>query len=126
MASDIGSKQKGVRGAIGRRPLLFYFLFAYAITWIIMIPYTLSAWGVISGDWSAAFILHTFGPALAAVIVTGVVEGKKGLLELRDQVRHWRVGWCWLLFIFAAIRLCSWSASSSSQGPSSASASPHY
>lgn len=88
---------------VRRRPLFFYFLIAYAITWIVMIPYTLSTWGVIAGDWSAAFILHTFGPALAAIIVTGMIEGRRGLLELRDRMRRWRVGWRWLLFIFVAV-----------------------
>ena len=101
--SNAGMKHKGVRGLIGRRPLLFYFLLAYAITWIVMVPYTLSSWGVISGDWGAAFILHTFGPAFAAVIVTGAIEGKEGLRDLKDRIRHWRVGWRWLLFIFAVI-----------------------
>lgn len=82
--------ETGLRRAIRNHPLLFYFLFAYLITWIVMIPYTLSAWGVIAGDRSAAFIPHIFGPALAAVMVTGLVEGRRGLLVLRDHVRRWR------------------------------------
>jgi membrane protease YdiL (CAAX protease family) len=83
--------------------LFFYFLLAYAITWILLIPYTLSAWGIIQGDWTVAFILHTFGPALAAIALTGIIEGKTGLQGLRNRVRQWGVGWQWLLFIFAVI-----------------------
>ena len=88
---------------MSNHPLPFYFFLAYAITWVLLIPYTLSVWGIIGGDWTAAFILHTFGPAIAAIIVTAAVEGKGGVLGLRDRIRQWRVGWRWLLFIFAVI-----------------------
>jgi membrane protease YdiL (CAAX protease family) len=60
-------------------------------------------WGVIPGDWTVAFILHTFGPALAAIGVIGTIEGKTGLQGLRNRIRQWHVGWNWLLFIFAVI-----------------------
>ena len=101
--TEVEQRNQFVRQAIRKHPLFFYFLLAYAITWILLIPYTLSAWGIIQGDWTVAFILHTFGPALAAITITGVIEGKKGLQGFRNRVRQWRVGWQWLLFIFAVI-----------------------
>ena len=100
---EVEQRKQSVRQVIQKHPLFFYFLLAYAITWILLIPYTLSAWGIIQGDWTVAFILHTFGPALAAIAVTGVIEGKTGLQGLRNRVRQWRVGSLWLLFIFAVI-----------------------
>ena len=100
---EVEQSRQSVVQVIRKHPLFFYFLLAYAITWILLIPYTLSAWGIIQGDWTVAFILHTFGPALAAIALTGIIEGKTGLQGLRDRVRQWRIGWQWLLFIFAVI-----------------------
>lgn len=84
-------------------PLLSYFSMAYAIKFIVLIPCTLAAWGIISGDWTAAFVLATFGPFVAGIIMVNLTEGKGGLLRLRSRIRQWRVGWKWLLFIFAGI-----------------------
>jgi len=86
-----------------KHPLFSYFSIAYAIKWIVLIPYTLAAWGVISGDWTGAFILATFGPLVAGIVMAYVVEGGVGVSRLRDRIRQWRVGWRWLLFIFAGI-----------------------
>jgi membrane protease YdiL (CAAX protease family) len=86
-----------------KHPLFSYFSLAYAVKWVALVPYTLAAWGIISGDWTAAFVLATFGPFVAGVVMIYVTEGKAGLSRLRDRVRLWRVGWHWLLFIFAGI-----------------------
>jgi membrane protease YdiL (CAAX protease family) len=93
----------GIRGAMLKHPLFSYFSIAYAIKFLVLIPYTLAAWGIISGDWTAAFVLATFGPFVAGIIMVNLTEGKAGLLRLRSRIRQWRVGWQWLLFIFAGI-----------------------
>jgi membrane protease YdiL (CAAX protease family) len=49
------------------------------------------------------FVLHTFGPALAAILMTGIVEGRAGLLSLRQRIRQWRAGWQWYLFSLVGI-----------------------
>jgi uncharacterized protein len=92
-----------LREAMRKHPLFFYFFIAYAISWVLLTPSVLSAWGIILGDYTATFVLHTFGPALAAIVVTGVIEGKTGLLRLRDRLRQWRAGWRWYLFILVGI-----------------------
>jgi len=84
-------------------PLFSYFSIAYAIKFIVLIPYTLAAWGVISGDWSAAFVLATFGPMVGGVVMAYVVEGRAGLSRMLASIRQWRVGWRWLLFVFVGI-----------------------
>ena len=86
-----------------KHPLFSYFSMAYAIKFIVLIPYTLAAWGIISGDWTAAFVLATFGPFVAGIIMVYITEGRAGLSRLRHSVTQWRVGWKWLLFVFAAI-----------------------
>ena len=93
----------GIRGAMLKHPLLSYFSMAYAIKFIVLIPYTLAAWGIISGDWTAAFVLATFGPFVAGIIMVNLTEGKAGLSRLRHSVMQWRVGWKWLLLIFVGI-----------------------
>ena len=67
---------------------------AYAIKFIVLIPYTLAAWGIISGDWTAAFVLATFGPFVAGIIMIYVTEGRAGLGRLRgsDQTMAGRAG----------------------------------
>jgi membrane protease YdiL (CAAX protease family) len=84
-------------------PLFFYFLMAYAISWILLIPSVLSAWGILQGDFTLIFALHTFGPALAALIMTGIIEGRAGIQSLRRRVQQWRAGRQWYLFILIGI-----------------------
>ena len=108
MSKELG-RSRAEQGRVGRamrgHPLFSYFSIAYAIKFILLIPYTLAAWGVISGNWEAAFVLATFGPFAAGLIMAYVTEGKDGVYRLRDRVRRWRVGWPWLLISFAAIPL---------------------
>ena len=88
-ASDrSGSASKGLIQMMRKYPLFFFFLMAYAFSWIISIPYVLSAWGRLKGDFTFLFILKPFvGPALAAILMTGITEGKGGLKRLRDRLR---------------------------------------
>jgi membrane protease YdiL (CAAX protease family) len=86
-----------------QHPLFFYFFLAYAISWILFIPYVLAEWGVLQGNYTIFYILHTFGPALAAIAMTAAIAGKTGLHELRQRIRQWRAPWQWYLFILAGI-----------------------
>ncbi len=85
-------------------PLISYFIFAYAFSWLISLPYLLSVWGVIKGDFLTLFALKQWvGPALAAIMMTGMIDGKKGLVKLRNRLRQWRAGWPWYLFALVGI-----------------------
>ena len=86
-----------------KHPLLSYFSIAYAIKYLLLIPVTLAAWGIISGDWQLAFVLATFGPFAGGMIMIYVTEGRAGLSRLKNRVGQWRVSWKWLLFAFAGI-----------------------
>jgi len=93
-----------LRQAMRKHPLFFFFLMAYAFSWIISIPYVLSAWGILKGNFTFMFILKPFvGPTLAAIIMTGITEGKAGLLRLRNRLKQRRAGWQWYLFILLGI-----------------------
>ena len=88
---------------VRKHPLFFYFFLAYAISWIFMIPYMLSAWGIISGDFLVLEVLHTFGPTFAAIITISIIEGRAGLHNWRQHMKQRRVGWQWYLFSLVVI-----------------------
>ncbi len=64
---------------IRRHPLAAFFVIAFALTWAT-VPF---------GVFMAA------GPFVAALIVTGMVDGRAGLRELRSRMLRWRVGLRW-------------------------------
>lgn len=84
-------------------PLFFYFLLAYGISWIVFIPYVLAERGVLQGNYDIFYILHVFGPAISAVVMTFIVAGKAGLQSFRRSIRQWRVPWQWYLFVLLGI-----------------------
>lgn len=72
--------------------LVLYFVLTYAISWSFMIPVALKAQGLVS--WSAPYALYylaSFGPMSAALILTAITEGKKGVGRLLGRLLKWRV-----------------------------------
>ena len=92
-----------LRAAIQKHPLASYIVLAYAISWILTIPFILAEWGVLHGDFRVAFIIKSFGPFAAALIVTGITEGKAGIGTLRGRIRQWKAGWVWYAVALLAI-----------------------
>jgi len=94
-------------GLLVRHPLIFYFLLAYAGTWLITVPLALSAngvgllpLGIPNGSVifvSAVWVLLC--PTLAAIIVTGATEGREGIGRLLRRYVLWRVGLRWYLIV---------------------------
>jgi membrane protease YdiL (CAAX protease family) len=71
--------RSGLTAFVRRQPLLVFFALAFAITWA---P-------------TPVGIFMAAGPLIAAVIVTAVVDGRRGLRELGSRMIRWRVGWQW-------------------------------
>lgn len=69
-----------------KHPLIAFFVLAYLLTWWI---YPLLKFSPFLG------IFGLFGPALAAIIMAAVTEGKAGLKALLRRVVLWRVGLPW-------------------------------
>jgi CAAX protease family protein len=89
-----------LRQVMRKHPLLFFFVMAYAFSWIMALPYVLSSWGIVKGDYTLLFDLEQWaGPALAAIIMTGITQGKAGLRRLRNRAKQGRAGWQWYLLI---------------------------
>ncbi len=87
---------------IRRNPLPAYFVFAYAITWVIAIPLGLSVRGLFPVRLPLALhYLTAYGPMLAAIIVTRVIGGAAGSRELSSRMVRWRVGG-WMLVAAAS------------------------
>jgi membrane protease YdiL (CAAX protease family) len=98
--SPFGNLQQLMR----RYPLVSYFILAYAFSWIITMPSLLSVWNVIPGDYTLGLMLKQWvGPAIAAIIMTRINEGKPGQQDLRQRVRQWRASWQWYLFIILGV-----------------------
>ena len=78
-----------------RHPLPVFLVLAYVLSW-----------------WALPFgVFLPFGPLLASLIVTAIVDGRQGLRALGRRLIFWRVGWRWyptaiglpLAVIFVAI-----------------------
>jgi membrane protease YdiL (CAAX protease family) len=71
---------------VKRHPLVVFFVLAYALTWPL-IP-------LVSVSPLFGFPA-LFGPALAAVIVAAITDGRPGLRDLLGRMVRWRVGARW-------------------------------
>src|SRR5215217_2834994 len=72
--------------AIRRRPIITFFVLAYAISWVGWPLYA-------AGVWPIPFLAA--GPLLAALIVIPITQGRAGLRELGSRMIRWRVRWYW-------------------------------
>jgi CAAX protease family protein len=85
-----------------RNSLVVYFVLTYMISWSFMIPVALSAQKWVSWQVPYAFYYFaSFGPFFAALIVTAVTEGGRGIQQLLGRLLIWRVDFRY--FIFAVL-----------------------
>jgi membrane protease YdiL (CAAX protease family) len=94
-------------GLLARHPLISFFVIAYALAWLIEVPLALSANGILPKVpllvFAIAIPVATFAPTASAFIVTGLTEGKVGVVRLLRRYVRWRVGILWYLFILVGI-----------------------
>jgi membrane protease YdiL (CAAX protease family) len=84
---------------IKRNSLILYFFITYLITWTIWVPIVAGAQGWMI--WNVPFALYylgSFGPMLAAIIITALTEGSRGLRHLFSGLFKWRVGFGYFAF----------------------------
>ena len=75
-----------VTAFVKRHPLVVFFILAYTLTWPLIPLVSVSPlWGFPA----------LFGPALAAVIVAAITDGRAGLRDLLGRLVRWRVGARW-------------------------------
>src|SRR4029450_6183540 len=86
-------------GLLARYPLTFYFLIAYAFSWLVLVPLALSqdGAGLLSfrgpiGASASVVVASFVGPFLSAFIMTGITEGREGIGRVVRQSVVWRGG----------------------------------
>jgi uncharacterized protein len=86
-----------------RHPLFFFYLMAFAFSWLAWLPLVLSQDGL--GLWPFHMPPGTggvgilLGPLLSAFIMTGITEGKPGIDRLLSRFILWRVQLRWYLVV---------------------------
>ncbi|RYZ32279.1 MAG: CPBP family intramembrane metalloprotease, partial [Propionibacteriaceae bacterium] len=97
-----------------RHPLAAFFVFAYGLSWLVWLPYVLSQNGlkvlplsypVLLGQTQVLGVLPGLylGPVTAAVVVTALTEGRRGLRAWRRRLLNVRVRWTWWVGVAAAV-----------------------
>jgi len=101
---------------IASHQLTAYFLLAFGLMWLFALPLALSrnqGSGLLPYDLSntvgnVLFLLTTFsGPTVAALVVTGITEGRTGVGRLLKRCVQWRVRPQWYL-VALGINLLVW------------------
>ena len=94
---------------IKRNPLLSIYIIMFTIAWSVMIPQALFSQGIISVQLPEILEIFTgWSPAIAALIVSGILAGRSGIREVFGRFLIWRVGFRWYLvgiFLLAFIIL---------------------
>lgn len=84
-----------------RHPVAAYVLLAYAVSWAWWVPLALSGATTRPGQGWPTHVPGLLGPAVAAVVVTALVDGRPGLADLWGRIVRWRVGRRWWLLVVA-------------------------
>src|SRR5215213_1666936 len=104
----------GVSSMARRHPLLFFFVLAFAFSWVVWAPAVFLARGP-SEPRTLAALFHLaggLGPMVSAFVVTALSGESAGVRELLGRVFRWRVGLGWwvvavlgtpILFLLAAV-----------------------
>ena len=91
-----------------KRPLLWFFIMTYVITWGLVAVYFLfpHSIGHIAGEMSVTnpvFILAVWGPTFAAMIVSWISSGRGSVIELLKSFIPARTGIIWYLLVIFLI-----------------------
>lgn len=90
-----------IRTLVARWPLATFFVLAFGLTWAFLIADALGGRGLIpfrltlNGPGLLLVLLMSYGPTIAALVVTAVTEGRAGLRSLLGAAARWRVGLRW-------------------------------
>jgi uncharacterized protein len=96
---------RNLQQSMRQHPLFFFFLIAYAFSWVMSVPFILSQWNILpdSKFYQIFFIIKSFGPALAAYVMCRVTEGSSGSNNLKSRIKQWQVGWKWYVIILLGV-----------------------
>jgi membrane protease YdiL (CAAX protease family) len=110
--ADTAAERPGAarEGLLARHPLVFFFIIAYAGTWLVELPYVglADGTGLLPFSWPIPFpvsaaVAPFAGPFLAGFIMAGVTGGRAGIVWWLRRIVLWRVGLRWYLFAIVGI-----------------------
>lgn len=93
--------ESGFCGLLRRYPLTAFFAIAVLFSWAVIIG--VLALGLPTTFWVILGI--TLGPTVAALTMTGVLEGWPGIRRLLGRLLLWRVGPVWYLIVLLGVPL---------------------
>jgi len=111
ISSVLPARESGFKAFAKRHPLTAYFILAFALTWVLLIPIMLSQMGlgVLTLPEPLLFILFLVstysGPLPAALIMTTLIDGRAGRQQLLQRMFQWRVGLRWYLLVLVGYPL---------------------
>lgn len=89
-----------MKNSISRLPLVAFIVMAFLFSWIAVTPLILNrSLPVEPFQMLGAFV----GPTLSAIIVTAILEGRKGVSSFFKRYLQWRAGFVWWLFVLFGI-----------------------
>jgi membrane protease YdiL (CAAX protease family) len=81
---------------VARHPVVAFVILNYFFTFLFRVPLAASTAKVIPVAVPRGFqFLGDYGPLLAALLLTGLLEGRAGIKSLCSRVVQWRVGMVW-------------------------------
>lgn len=100
---------------IKSHPIWSYVFLAYGITWLIQLPGLIALRGnyQFTEQYLMVLNLSSYGPSLAAIFVTAMIEGWSGVKTLFTRLLQWRVSWLVYLatlFVFPLILFAGYRA----------------
>jgi uncharacterized protein len=98
---------RAVHALMGRHPVLVFFALAYLISWSWWVPLVVRGEVVRAGVGWPTHLPGLAGPAVAAVLVTAILDGRQGLRNLGRRAARWRVGWWWWVVVAATFGLAA-------------------
>ena len=89
-----------IKALFKSKPVLNYFIITFAISWIGFVLGVGSEGFASSNAWQTtsltfAVMAMLAGPTIAGLLMTGIVDGKKGFRQLISCLTKWRVGIKW-------------------------------
>ena len=94
-----------MRNLVRRHPVTSFAVLAYLLSWSWWIPIALRGDVVRPGEGWPTHLPGLAAPAVAAVVITALVDGRTGLRDLAARLTRWRVGRLWWLLVLGTAGL---------------------
>lgn len=82
------------------RNLLLFFVIAIGFTWLFWVPQALVTQSIIGPSWFTNLKIAAWGPLIAALLLTFINEGGKGVLKLLKRAVDLKFNKLWLIPVF--------------------------